>query len=69
MKTSKPTRCNYCQAPATVWAKYQGHIARTGRPGQGGAVTLYASACAEHEGCVSWISVLAGHPEAEVCRG
>lgn len=70
MRTAKkPTRCNYCKAPATVWAKYRGYIAPTGRPGSGGSMTLYMASCAEHEGCVNWNGVLANHPEAEVCRG
>jgi hypothetical protein len=64
----KPTRCDYCKAPATVWAKYRGFLASTGRPGSGGRPLLYVASCAAHEGCENWKGMLAFHPDAEVCR-
>lgn len=65
----KPTRCNYCQAPATVWLRYRGFLASTGRPGSGGRPMIYVASCAEHEGCENWKGNLSFHPEAEVLRG
>lgn len=67
-RAKKPTRCNYCKAPATVWASYRGYLAPNGRPGHGGYSTLYIAACGEHEGCVNWNGMLAHHPEAEIVR-
>jgi hypothetical protein len=64
----RPWRCNYCQAPAVVWARYQGYISRSIRPRTGGPMVCYMAACATHEGCPNWTSMLGLHPEARIER-
>jgi hypothetical protein len=60
-----PPRCSYCRAASVVWFRYQGHLSACVIRRQ---PTVTAGACAEHEGCVNWKSLLDFHPDAKLRR-